>query len=503
MTSQLPAVVVGEQSVIPDPVSLQAITQAPGVKGQFQNLLRQAAAGVGGDLPSSALVALQKLIAALIDRSGNTLSDNSPPGQINELLETTSGTAKLAKLLQKLFSGLTDQSGNTLPDNLPLGQIIKSLQTPSGTAKLTKALPDNPSAQDNAATGQIPPELLDLLKVLLGVAGQGADTGGGSGDSPAPADVNTQTASASLSQLLLNNTGNNNAGTGTPDRAQTKLIGAETGRGNQVLSMEAAYLRQILSQVQDAKNSTADDSAAVTAYQGDGTATDGTFNPGDFIAKLTAVFSGPDARTALERVLAAVELNSNAVKLPADTAGSQNSGSQSSAFSGAFVNQPLTVQSPAVQSPVLSNPVPFNQPGWDQALGQNVLWMARNDVQVASMRLNPPHLGPLEVRVSFNQDQANVSFFSHHAVVREALEAALPRLREMFGQGGINLANVDVSGGSSSGQHTTAGSQGGPGQGQGDPGSAASTRSDGGLVAGEQAPVGAAPLPLGLVDFFA
>jgi len=83
-------------------------------------------------------------------------------------------------------------------------------------------------------------------------------------------------------------------------------------------------------------------------------------------------------------------------------------------------------------------------PGWDGALGQRVLWMATKQQQVAEIRLNPPNLGPLEVRLTITNDQASAQFVSHHPAVREAIEAALPRLREMLADSGINLGNVQV-----------------------------------------------------------
>ena len=89
--------------------------------------------------------------------------------------------------------------------------------------------------------------------------------------------------------------------------------------------------------------------------------------------------------------------------------------------------------------------VPFQQPGWDQAVGERVLWMVNQKLQGAEIKLNPPHLGPIEVRVQLHQDQAQVNFTAQHAVVREALEAALPRLRDMFQGQGMALVNVDVS----------------------------------------------------------
>ncbi len=108
-------------------------------------------------------------------------------------------------------------------------------------------------------------------------------------------------------------------------------------------------------------------------------------------------------------------------------------------------------------APALSNaPPPFSMPqlpaiptapgegAWSQALGERILWMTGRDIQRAELRLTPPHLGPVEIRVSVQNDQASVSFTAQHPFTREALEAALPRLREMLGEANLNLADVDV-----------------------------------------------------------
>jgi len=92
--------------------------------------------------------------------------------------------------------------------------------------------------------------------------------------------------------------------------------------------------------------------------------------------------------------------------------------------------------------PALETPV--GRKGWGRAIGERLLFMVGHKVQAAEIRLNPPDLGPLEVRVSIQNDQANVSFTAHHAITREALEAAVPRLREMLGEQNLELVNVDV-----------------------------------------------------------
>lgn len=90
--------------------------------------------------------------------------------------------------------------------------------------------------------------------------------------------------------------------------------------------------------------------------------------------------------------------------------------------------------------------LPLQDPNWAQAAGQRVLWMVKNETQSAELRINPPNLGPVEMRVTLNgNDQASVSFASPHAGVREALEAAFPRLRDMLGANGLVLADVNVS----------------------------------------------------------
>lgn len=86
----------------------------------------------------------------------------------------------------------------------------------------------------------------------------------------------------------------------------------------------------------------------------------------------------------------------------------------------------------------------LNAPGWDRGLGEKVVWMAGQHVQTAQLHLNPPDLGPLQVTLTISNDQASAQFVSQHAAVREAIESAMPRLREMLADGGITLGNTSV-----------------------------------------------------------
>lgn len=103
----------------------------------------------------------------------------------------------------------------------------------------------------------------------------------------------------------------------------------------------------------------------------------------------------------------------------------------------------LNSASTVTQTPVID--MPLKQQGWDEAMGQRVVWQINQKIQSADIRLNPPHLGPLEVRINMTEEGASVTFSSQHGAVRETVEAALPKLREMLEEQGINLANADVS----------------------------------------------------------
>jgi len=88
--------------------------------------------------------------------------------------------------------------------------------------------------------------------------------------------------------------------------------------------------------------------------------------------------------------------------------------------------------------------VPLQQPGWDRAFGNGIRWLVNQKVQVAEIRLSPPNLGPIEVRLKVEGDRTHVNIVAPHATTREAVEAALPRLREMFAESGLNLGDVNV-----------------------------------------------------------
>ncbi len=84
-------------------------------------------------------------------------------------------------------------------------------------------------------------------------------------------------------------------------------------------------------------------------------------------------------------------------------------------------------------------------PDWSNQMTQKVSMMLQGGIQKAEIKLNPAHLGPMEIKLSMSDDRASISFIAQHAPVRDAIEQAMPRLREMLEEQGLGLGDVDVS----------------------------------------------------------
>jgi flagellar hook-length control protein FliK len=104
---------------------------------------------------------------------------------------------------------------------------------------------------------------------------------------------------------------------------------------------------------------------------------------------------------------------------------------------------------------------------WDDQVGQKVIWMVGGDDQSATLELNPPDLGPVQVVLNVSNDLASVTFSSQQLEVRQALENALPRLREMMSESGIALGDAFVNAGAEGRQGQDGQGSGGSGNGRG------------------------------------
>ncbi len=148
--------------------------------------------------------------------------------------------------------------------------------------------------------------------------------------------------------------------------------------------------------------------------------------------------------------------------------------------------------------PQLTVPTPVGQRAWAEDVGNRLVWMSGRGESRAELVLTPPSLGKLGVSIQVNGDQTTAHFVAASAAARDALEQAMPRLRELLQQAGIQLGQTSVG---------TSGDQPAGGEAQGER-PASSARLAAALGAGDDAPVQSVPINWtrtgsGMIDVFA
>jgi flagellar hook-length control protein FliK len=104
-----------------------------------------------------------------------------------------------------------------------------------------------------------------------------------------------------------------------------------------------------------------------------------------------------------------------------------------------------TAATDATPTPTMKVSAAVDTPEFSQGVADRVSYMVDNNLSGAKLQVNPPQLGPIDVRISVQGDQAQVWLSAHSAVTRDALEASSPKLREMLGAQGFAQVSVDVS----------------------------------------------------------
>jgi flagellar hook-length control protein FliK len=118
-------------------------------------------------------------------------------------------------------------------------------------------------------------------------------------------------------------------------------------------------------------------------------------------------------------------------------------------------------ESPRADAERLVVSTPATAPNWHEDLGNKVSMLVGKEASSAELIFTPPHLGRVEVQLSVSGDQTTATFVAATPAAREALEQALPKLREFLAESGINLASASVGGDAMAGQEHAGGNHGG------------------------------------------
>lgn len=162
-----------------------------------------------------------------------------------------------------------------------------------------------------------------------------------------------------------------------------------------------------------------------------------------------AEFKLADARAQSE----STALNLQLVQRSGSTTGPEPAAPQASA--PLTVVQATTLADPvAVSKAILPNgittedaPLDLRQPEQFSNLATRIQSLADGQISEARIRLNPPELGELEIKLTLIDDETFVHLVAVQPAARELLESGLPRLRELLSFGGLELGQATVSGG--------------------------------------------------------
>lgn len=363
-------------------------------------------------------------------------------------------------------------SGNELPDDDAVADADsdESTEGPLDPLALMDLLNQQPLPQDSApqSVATVPDSQGTVgAELLAGLVGQGAAQQTAVND-PAPA---------------------------TPDEAQADPLGALSLQG---LALDASQTTGVQSRSEVGKGTPVTDAAA------DASGADFAAAMESMGEQLKLDGQGADGQASLDDKLAdfdlaaadgqGAELRSESL---ADRLHSLGQGMAPGAAAAAAQRGAL----------VPGQPLAMNSSGFSEAVVDRVMWMSSQNLKSAEIQLDPGNLGRLEVRVHLDQDQTQVTFSSTNQAVRDTLESQMHKLRDMFSQQGMNLADVNVSDQSLSrgwqGQQAGADGQQSRG-GHGTAADAGGTAEEDDLSVGNvQASVTALDSGRGLVDYYA
>lgn len=88
--------------------------------------------------------------------------------------------------------------------------------------------------------------------------------------------------------------------------------------------------------------------------------------------------------------------------------------------------------------------IPVTHKKWGESLAEKTLLLVNQKGSTARLNLIPHNLGPLEIKLQLQGDASSIEFVTHHSATKEAIESAIPKLREMFESGGLSLGDVNV-----------------------------------------------------------
>jgi flagellar hook-length control protein FliK len=163
------------------------------------------------------------------------------------------------------------------------------------------------------------------------------------------------------------------------------------------------------------------------------------------LATMAAAVRAATALSIAQSVSASAGAGAADKHLPGSGADSSLTGMSNDGTAGAAQLMTSNAATDASPPPTLKVSAGVDTAEFGQGVADRVSLMMDSNLTSAKLQVNPPALGPIEVRIALQGGHAQVWFTSHSAVARDALESSSPKLREMLGAQGFGQVSVDIS----------------------------------------------------------
>lgn len=82
---------------------------------------------------------------------------------------------------------------------------------------------------------------------------------------------------------------------------------------------------------------------------------------------------------------------------------------------------------------------------WGNAVGERISFLINHKVNHAEIRIDPPHLGKMDIQIQVKDDSAMIVINTQTAQARDLIDSASVRLREFLHEAGYSSVDVNVS----------------------------------------------------------
>lgn len=279
----------------------------------------------------------------------------------------------------------------------------------------------------------------------------------GNASTASPGDATAKqgtTASANAAPLsndanaLSDSAQNNGAASGTgTDAAAQVVMAAAIAQGNSPVP-DSASTNDFLG-----SNSDLPSGAAAVSGPSAGTPVAGAAAPGAAAAVLAqasaaAISAATTAATAAsiaQAVLAAASTSAADKRSHGNGPDSMLPGASNDGSAGAAQLLTSNTATDNAPTPTFRVAAGVDTAQFGQGVADRVSMMMDGNLTSAKLQVNPPALGPIEVRIALQGGHAQISFLSHSAVTRDALESSSANLKDMLGSQGFSSVSVDIS----------------------------------------------------------